>query len=145
MNLSNPTSTPHYSSETVAGKTISEWFVEYPPTEVERNEVTWGILHICFAFWYEFADPLLNQVELERLIFFCENFKPGLFDYLSPTFIIYYYHYVVGKYGHLPRESGFCDYIQYKVNEYLYDENITIEFPEDYEPAHELRRPTAQP
>ena len=60
MNGSNEILLPHYSAEKVAGKTVSEWFIECPYSETERNQIAWGIMHICFAFWHEFADPPLG-------------------------------------------------------------------------------------
>lgn len=133
---------PHYAAERLAGKTVSRWFTECPYAEVERNQIAWGIMHICFAFWHDFADPSLEQNDIERLIVMCEKFSPGILQYLTPTFIVYYYHFVVGKYGHLPRSSGFCDYVEDKAKEYLYeDENITFQFPLNHNPAHEMRRP----
>ena len=144
MSFSTFSQTPHYSAEVIAGKKVSEWFVGFPFTEIERNKITWGILHICFAFWYEFADPILSEKSLESLLFICEKFRPGLLNFLSPSFIIYYYHFVVSKYGHLPKEAGYCDYIRGKVEEYQQGIDIIFAFPENHQPVYELRRPVVR-
>ena len=141
MSIPTFTPVPHFSAEVVAGKTVSSWFTGYPFTEVERNDVTWRILHVCFAFWHEFADPVLREVDVEKLLFICEKFYPGILTFLPPYFIIYYYHFVVGKYGHLSRESGFCDFVRDKVAEYEDNPNIAFEFPQDHRPAYQLRKP----
>ena len=107
----------NYLDNIIAGRTLDSWILAYNPAQNSRNKIAWTLIHVCFACYHIFADPFVTTDEFEVITEVIEMFAPGILDITGHTFSLYLYHFVVGKYGHLPEEQAYLPVVRMAVDQ----------------------------
>ena len=95
----------------VAGTTLNDWLSEVTPDSIERNVAAWTAIHICFAFYHIYGHPLPSADELDLMETLFQRFNP-MFANIHPCFAYFFYHFVIGTYGHIHRDPGYLQQVR---------------------------------
>lgn len=102
----DPTITNSYTQFVVAGKALDEWLTT--GDNLRKNVKAWLLIQLCFGFYHEYG-PFLVEEDVVMLLE-CANSLPTFYrETIQMDFMILLYHWVVGKYGHIPANESYQD------------------------------------
>ena len=124
----------NYCNLVVGGRPLSMWLIGYADTPLERNTLSWALIHICFGIYHMFG-PFHEEEDHEILMSVAACYGGYGVERLGSAFFIYLYHAVVGLYGHLPPTESYLTVVQDIANTVYIGNTTTFTFT----PASHLR------
>ena len=98
-----------YLNMTVAGKPLGAWIPGTMAKRAMRNITARNLIHICFATYHNSA-MFLSDEEVAILTRIVEIRQPYIVG--TPSIEFVGFKLLVGKYGNVPRDQGYCDEVR---------------------------------
>lgn len=86
-----------YLRYTLAGRTMGMHIQGPSDLRHDRNVTAWNLIHICFAF-YQNSATFISEEDFQILLRIVDLRGPYLSGSFDTEFLVYLYHYVVGRF-----------------------------------------------